>query len=301
MSPREAAVLIGICLIWGFHFVVIKLAVAEIPPIFYAALRMTLAAVLVAPFLRWRSGRMRPVLAASLCFGAFNYAFMFTGLTYATASAAALALQLHIPFATILSVIFLNDRIRMRRILAIAFVFVGVAIIALGKEGGGGSNIALGVVLVAAGAFVEAVGAVLVKMADGFKPIELLAWFAFIGSVALWMLTAAIETDQAAAYAASDKRIVVPAIIFSAIGASIIAHTSYYWLLQRLPISTVAPSVLLATVIAVISGVIILGDPFGLRQIIGGLMVLAGVGVIILRNTKKQDIKAPMVEPGAGS
>ena len=300
MSLREAAVLFGICLIWGFHFIVIKLAVAEIPPIFYAALRMTLTAVVVAPFLRWRSGRMRPVLAASLCFGAFNYAFMFTGLSYATASAAALALELHIPFATILSVIFLNDRIAMRRILAIAFVFVGVAIIALGKESDGGSNIALGVALVASGALVEAVGAVLVKMADGFKPIELLAWFSFVGSLALWLLTMAIETDQAAAFAASDKRLIIPAIIYSAIGASVIAHTSYYWLLQRLPISTVAPSVLLATLIAVLSGVVILGDPFGPRQIIGGLMVLAGVGVIILRNTKKQDIKAQMVEPGAG-
>ncbi len=300
MSPREAAVLFGMCLIWGFHFVVIKLAIAEIPPIFYAALRMTLAAVLVAPFLRWRSGRMRPVLAASLCFGAFNYAFMFTGISYATASAAALAMELHIPFATILSVIFLNDRIAMRRILAIAFVFVGVAIIALGKDSSGGSNIALGVMLVASGAFVEAVGAVLVKKAEGFKPIELLAWFSFIGSLALWSLTAVIESDHAAAFAASDKRIVIPAIMYSAIGGSLIAHTSYYWLLQRLPISTVAPSVLLATLIAVISGVIVLGDPFGPRQIIGGLMVLAGVGVIILRNTKKQDIKAPMIEPGAG-
>ena len=292
--------LIGICLIWGFHFVVIKLAVAEIPPVFYAALRMTLAAVLVAPFLRWRPGRMRPVLAAGICLGAFNYAFLFTGLSYATASAAALALLLHIPFATILSVVFLNDRIHLRRILAIVFVFIGVAIIALGREGGGGSNVALGVVLVACGAFVEAIGAVLVKKAIGFKPIELLAWFSLTGSLALWLLTGIVEIDQAAAFAGSDKWIVVPAVFFSAIGASVIAHTSYYWLLQRLPISTVAPSVLLATLISVLAGVVILGDPFGPRQIIGGLMVLAGVGVIILRNAKKQDIKAPMIEPGAG-
>ena len=51
-------ILIGMCAVWGFHFVVIKLAVAQAPPIFYAAIRMTLVAALMSPFLRWRRGAM---------------------------------------------------------------------------------------------------------------------------------------------------------------------------------------------------------------------------------------------------
>lgn len=301
MNTRELIVLLAMCLIWGFHFIVIKVAVTELDPMFYAAIRMTLVAALMAPFLRWRASGMRLVLAAGLCLGALNYAFMFSGLKYATASAAAIAIELHVPFATILSVIFLNDRIGVRRVIGISLAFIGVAIIMLGKNESGGeaTNIPLGVSLIACAAFVEAVGAILVKKSFGFKPQELLAWFALVGAAGLWTLTFTLDSDHAAQFAASDKGLIIGAILYSAIGGSIIGHTAYYWLLQRLPVSIVSPSVLLTTLIAVVFGIVLLGDPFGPRMIAGGVLVLAGVGFVLLRNSRKQDIKAPMPKPGA--
>ncbi len=300
MNARELSIWLAMCLVWGFHFVVIKLAVGELPPIFYAAIRMTLVAALLSPFLRWRSGHMIRVLSAGLCLGALNYAFMFTGLKFATASTAAIAMELYVPFATILSILFLGDRIGWRSGLGVAFAFAGVAIIALGNNGDAGSEarIGIGVGLVAAGAFAEAIGAVLVKKSTRFKPIELLAWFAVVGAVGLWMMTSVVESGQREALAASDKWLVVGAILYSAFGGSIFGHTAYYWLLQRLPVSVIAPSVLLTTVIAVFFGVLLLGDPIGPRLFAGGAMVLAGVGVVILRRAKKQDIKVAVTEPG---
>ncbi len=301
MNAREIGVLLAMSLVWGFHFIVIKVAVGELQPMFYAAIRMTLVAAIMAPFLRWRAGEMRLIFVAGLCLGAFNYAFMFSGLKYATASSAAIAMELHVPFATILSVIFLKDRIGIKRIIGITFAFFGVAIIALGKNDSGGeaANIPLGIALIACGAFVEAIGAVLVKKANGFKPHELLAWFSLIGAGGLWVLTLSLDSGHGAAIAASNKSLIVGAILYSAIGGSIFGHTAYYWLLQRLPVSVVSPSVLLTTLIAVFFGVVLLGDPFGPRMIAGALMVLAGVGFVLLRNSRKQDIKASMHEPGA--
>ena len=175
MSARELIVLIAMCAVWGFHFVVIKLAVAELPPIFYAAIRMTLVAAIMSPFLRWRKGEMRRVLIAGLCLGAVNYALMFTGLKFAPASAVAIAMELYVPFATILSIMFLGDRIGWRRITAIVFAFAGVAIISTGKTGsaGGEERLLLGVSLVIAGALFEAIGAILVKQAKSFRPVQL--------------------------------------------------------------------------------------------------------------------------------
>lgn len=296
MSAREISVLIGMCLVWGFHFVVIKVAVGELPPIFYAAVRMTLVALLMSPFLRWRAGTMLPVLCAGICLGAVNYGFMFTGLKYATASSAAIALELYVPFATILSIIFLGDRIGLPRILGIAFAFTGVAIIASGKSGDASNDaqIGFGVLLVACGAFTEAVGAILVKKATGFKPHELLAWFSVVGCAGLWLMTMVFETGQPEAFAASDKWLIAGAIVYSAIGASVFGHSAYYWLLQRLPVSVVAPSVLLTTMIAVFFGVILLGDPFGPRMVIGAVLVLSGVATVIFRNTQKKAAITPL-------
>jgi O-acetylserine/cysteine efflux transporter len=299
LSARELAVLLAMCLVWGFHFVVIKTAVTALPPIYYAAIRMTLVAVLLAGFLRWRPGHMLRVLSGGLCLGTVNYALMFTGMKYATASAAAIAIELYVPFATILAIFFLNDRLGWRRVLGIIFAFAGVAVIALGKQADAGPNthIALGVGLVAAGAFSEAIGAILVKQLKAFKPLELLAWFALVGAIGLWVMTFIFETGQREAFAAADKTFVAGAILYSALGGSIFGHTAYYWLLQRLPVSIVAPSLLLTTLIAVVFAVLLLGDPLGPRMIIGGLMTLAGVGVVLVRTAKKQAIETPASEP----
>ncbi len=296
---RELVILLGMCLVWGFHFVVIKVAVEQLPPIFYAAIRMSLVALLMASFLRWRPGHMVRVLTGGLCLGAINYAFMFTGLKLATASTAAIAMELYVPFATILSVIFLGDRVGWRRLVGIGLAFIGVAIIALGKQDAANADahIALGIGLVAAGAFSEAIGAVFVKQSKAFKPLELLAWFSLVGSVGLWVLTFIFEAGQSESFAASDKLFIAGAILYSAIGGSIFGHTAYYWLLQRLPVSVVAPSVLLTTVLAVFFSVLLLGDPIGLRIVIGGLMTLAGVGIVLVRSSKKDGVSTPVSEP----
>jgi len=148
--------LLVLCLAWGFHYVVIKIAVVEIPPIFYAAIRMALVAVVLSPFLRWRPGKMGVVFAAALCFGAVNYSLLFTGLKFATASASAVANQLYVPFATVLSVLILKETIGWRRIVGIALAFGGVAVIAIRKKKKDeGERIGLCIHLVAETTFVD--------------------------------------------------------------------------------------------------------------------------------------------------
>ncbi|MBB5518331.1 DMT family transporter [Amphiplicatus metriothermophilus] len=298
MSLREFFVLLAICTVWGLHFVVVKTAVGAVPSIFYAAMRMSLVALVMAPFLRWRPGQMGRVLTAGLCLGAANYALLFTGLRHATASASAVAIELYVPFATILSVVFLGEKVGWRRALGVALAFVGVAIIALGR---GEARLGFGVGLVALAAFVEACGAILVKRATGFRPHELLAWFAATGSAALWAATWALERGQGAALAASDHLMVFGAVAYSALGASIFAHTAYYWLLQRLPVSQAAVSGLLTTLLAVAFSIALLGEPLTWRFAVGGTIALAGVGLVLLRSAKKAPIIAASAPPAASA
>lgn len=305
MSARELAVLISLCTVWGFHFVVIKTAVDAVPPIFYAAMRMSLVALVMAPFLRWRPGRMAPVIAAGLCLGALNYALMFNGVRHATASASAIAVELYAPFATILSVIFLGEKVGWRRTAGITLAFAGVALIALGKDE---ARVGFGVGLVAIASFMEATGAILVKRAKGFRPQELLAWFAVIGTVFLWSASFVLEEGQGAALREADPVMLTGAVVYSALGASVFAHTAYYWLLQRLPVSQVAPSALLTTLMAVGFSAALLGEPLSARFLIGGAVALTGVAIILFRGAKTSTMapvaSAPMAvgataaEPG---
>lgn len=294
LSARELSILLAMCVVWGFHYVVIKAAMVEIPPVFYAAMRMTLVAAVLSPFLRWRTGKMGYVIPAALCFGSVNYILLFTGVSLASASASAIANQLYVPFATILSVIFLKERIGWRRITGITLAFAGVAVIVSSRgQAPPEVRLGIGIGLVALATLVEAAGSIFVKKASGFKPWELLAWFGAVGAPVLWGVTFALERNQFEALAASDTKLVVAAILYSALLASVLGHTTYYWLLQRRPVSEVASSSLLTTFLAVSFSILILGEPMNAAIVIGGVMTLFGVGVVVLR------APATAPEPGA--
>lgn len=289
MNLRELMVLLLVCTIWGMHIIVIKVGVSEIPPMFYAALRMSLVAALLSPFLRWRPGQMARIFFAGICLGGLNYIFMFTGLNHATASASALALELYVPFATILSVIFLKERVGIKRIAGITLAFSGVALIALSK---GELDLTFGITLMAMAAFFDATGAVILKKTEGFKPLQMLAWFSLIGMAALWIATFTFEDQQVEKLQEGNTKLIISAILYSAIGGSIIGHSCYYWLLQRLPLSLLAPNVLFTTFLSVIFAVILLGEKLTPQIIFGGIMIMVGVGIILVRTNRN-----PTIEP----
>jgi len=72
------------------------------------------------------------------------------------------------------------------------------------------------------------------------------------------------------------------------IGASLIGHTGFFWLLQRYPIPLMAPFLLLSPVIGVMMGVLWFGDPLTWRMIVGGVLALAGVLIITIREGRRR-------------
>ena len=125
MSTKEFFVLLLVCVTWGLHFVVMKVTVGNTaPPLFYAAARMTIVMIVLLPKLKWHSGMMRYVLAAGMGYGALNYAFIFPAMGMTTAAAGAITIELYVPFSIILSVIFLGDRIGIRRICVLCWLLL---------------------------------------------------------------------------------------------------------------------------------------------------------------------------------
>jgi len=289
VSLKEFAVLMMICLIWGLHFVVMKITVQDTAePLFYAALRMSIVCIILLPKLKWHKEVMPWVLMAGACFAGFNYAFAFPALTMTTASAAAVAFELYVPFSIILSVLVFKDKIGLPKISGIALAFVGVALVAMAKpEEAPGSLFLLGIAMIAAGALSEAVGAIIVKKVTGIGPHQLLAWFAVVGSIMLWPLTLTLESNQLNAFKGDNLVPFLLALTYSVLAVSLIAHASYYWLLQRLPIYIVATGGLISPIFAVIGGVLLLGEPMSAQLLLGGALTFAGVALILWRNKIK--------------
>jgi O-acetylserine/cysteine efflux transporter len=123
------ALLILVQAVWGGNFVVSKLALDEIPPLLFIALRFAVISLLLLPFIRWHRGQMRYVFAIAISGGAAHFGLMILSLDGAGDMAPiAIAMQLGVPFATLLSVVFLGERLGVWRLSALFVSFSGIVL-----------------------------------------------------------------------------------------------------------------------------------------------------------------------------
>ena len=79
------------------------------------------------------------------------------------------------------------------------------------------------------------------------------------------------------------------ALVYAAVLSSLFAHTVYFFLVQRYPVTSIAPLTVLSPVFSVIFGVLLLGDALTPRITLGGVLMLLGVLIITLREKKFAD------------
>jgi O-acetylserine/cysteine efflux transporter len=275
--------LIAINAIWGLNIVAVKLSADRFPPVFLTFLRFLIVGLVVWPWLRLRRGEMRWLLVAATCSGGLQFALMYSGVAISgNMSSVAIAGQLGVPFATLMSVALLGEVIHWRRSLGIAMSFVGVVIIGFSPEV---LTSATGLVLIVIAAFVGSIGLVAIKRVRDLEPLELQAWLAWGSLPFLLPLSLVIEDGQLASLGLAG----LPgwgALLYSAVLASLVAHTSYFALIRRYPVSSIAPVTVLTPLFSVFFSVLLLGDVLDPRMVVGGLLTLTGVTVILVRERK---------------
>ena len=283
MHRSHLAQLVTINAIWGFNIVAVKLSADLFPPVFLTFLRFLIVALAVWPWLRVRRGEMRWLLTAATCSGGLQFALMYSGVSLsASMSSVAIGGQLGVPFATLLSIMLLGEHIHWRRSVGIGMAFAGVVIVGYSP---GVIASWPGFLLVVLAAFIGAVGLVAIKRVRELEPLELQAWLAW-GSVPLLLpLSLLLEDGQFASMRNADA-VGWGALLYSAVFASLVAHTAYFALIRRYPVSSVAPVTVLTPLFSVMFSVLFLGDVLDARMILGGLLTLAGVAVILARERR---------------
>jgi len=164
--------------------------------------------------------------------------------------------------------------------------FIGVIVMGLEPSGLGQVD-ALALVLFSALAY--AVAAILMRRIRGASPMTVQAWTALAAVPGSLLLSLGLEQGQLTALEAAPWTSLV-GVVYTAVAASIIGHGGMYYLLQRYPVSTVTPFLLLAPLFAVLSAILILGERLEPQEIVGGLLTLAGVLVITLRQKRRRPL-----------
>ncbi len=283
VKPRHLWLLVAINALWGLNIVAVKLSADRFPPVFLSYMRFLIVGLVVWPWLRIRRGEMRWLLTAATCSGGFQFALMYSGVALSgSMSSVALASQLGVPFATLLSVTFLGERIHWRRWIGIGMSFAGVAVIGFSPEV---FHSWPGLALIVIAALIGAVGLVAIKRVHELEPLELQAWLAWGSIPVLLPLSFALEDGQSASLASAGA-IGWGALLYSALLASLVAHTAYFAMIRRYPVTSVAPFTVLSPLFSIFFSVLLLGDVLDGRMIVGGLLTLGGVTVILVRERK---------------
>ncbi len=271
----------------GITYAIVKFGVEHFPPVFFGAVRYVLVGVCLAAWWRVPRGRRRPVLAIAISMTA-QYIFMFSALSKSSdASSMALVHQLYVPFATIIAAIVYREAVGARRWIGMTVSFGGVIVI--GFEPSVFVNLDAFFLAVAA-AFAGGMAVVQGRRTAGISVLSLQFWVCVYGVVPMSLLSLATEEGQLVSILDPDWAAIL-AMVAAALFGAVLAQAGRYYLVQRYPVSMVAPIMLLTPVFAVLSGVILLGDVLTWRLLVGGVFVIAGLGVMVLAPTLKGEPK----------
>ena len=75
-------------------------------------------------------------------------------------------------------------------------------------------------------------------------------------------------------------------ILYMGLIASVFGQSLWYRLLPRYETNQVMPYTLLVPVLGIVFGILFLDESLNWRLVLGGLITIAGVGIIVLRGSK---------------
>lgn len=283
MKLLDVLLVLLVAVVWGANFLAVKWAVEGFTPLMANAVRFAAVAGLLLPFLRVVPGHMKDVAAAALCLGVLHFGAVFWAMGLAGGvGSVAIAAQLSIPFSTILAILFLGETVGWKRILGIVLSFAGVLVLGFDP-----SVFAYwpALLIMTFAALMYSVSAILMRRLKNVHAVTVQAWVGLAGMFGSLILSLTFESGQLEQLKHAPTSAWL-AVLYSGIGSSIVGHGGANYLLRKYEVSAVTPYFLLTPLVAVLSGVIVLGEEFTSRMVVGGALALVGVMVVMLRNTK---------------
>jgi drug/metabolite transporter (DMT)-like permease len=279
---------VAVMFIWGGNFIVVKSAVAVLPPIGFTFLRFVLATTTLFVLLRLREGSLslpRRDLVAIMGFGALGFGvyqiLWTTGLTTVPAGDSALLIAATPVFVALLAVVAGTDVLTRTRLAGVLMSFAGVAVVIASGPGltlGGSIS---GELITLAAAFCWAI---FTAYASPYlrrnSPLRATARGTLAGTLVLAPL--AILQLRSVDVAALGPEVGL-AILYSGFLAAGVSNVIVMNGVKVVGPTRTAALQYLVPFIAVVLAAVILSEPIRPGQIIGGIVILAGVALTRIR------------------
>lgn len=270
------ALALAVTAVWGTNFVVIKAALAHLPPLTLALLRFALAFFPLALFVPRPRVKWRNLAAYGVLIGAGQFGLLFTAMRAdITPGLASLVVQAQAFFTIAMAMRLTGEKMAGYQLAALLLATAGIATIALHTDGSA-TPLGIGLVLLAA---LSWSGGNMVSRAAG--PVDMLGyvvWSSLFAVPPLLAMALALEgwPRMQAGIAAADAR-TWGAVLWQAAGNTLFGYGVWGWLLARHPAGTVAPLALLVPVFGLGASALVLGEPLQWWKLLAFALVMTGL------------------------
>lgn len=276
---------VGVYTLWGFSFLASKVGQQSATPFVLLSYRFDIALVILLVPLVLGKAKLRlkgKNVKMLLLLGFFEPCIYFIGEQYGlkyTNSAFSGVMIAVIPVATlIMAAVFLKERPSVAQWLFSLLSIAGVVVVTLSENSGGSVSVKGVLFLVVAVLTGAACGVVSRGISDEFGVYERTFIIQLMGAVFFTGLALIEHGGDVTALVrpASDLDFMLAAL-YLAVGASVAGYWMFNYSVSNAPMANVISLCNLTTIVSVLAGVLILGEPFSLLSAAAMVAVLVGI------------------------
>lgn len=272
---------LAVVAVWGTNFVVIKLALGHLPPLLFAALRFTFAALpavflLPRPAVSWRN-----LAAYGWLIGVGQFGLMFIAINgHISPGLASLVVQVQVFFTIGLAMYFTGERLQRIQWLALLLASGGIAIILRHTDG---NTTPLGLAMMLLAALCWAGGNLVAREAGRINMVAYVVWSSLFAAPPLLLLSLLTEGWPAisSALLAADRSVWL-AVGWQAWGNSLFGYAAWAWLLARHPAATITPMAMLIPLFGMGGAALWLNESLPAWKLTAAALVVSGLALNLL-------------------
>jgi drug/metabolite transporter (DMT)-like permease len=281
-AALAAIALAALSLIWGYNWVVTKIALAYAGPVTFAALRFALAPLCLLPMmfqLRVRMALSRRHTLVALILGAIlaaNFAATFIALQLGGTGKTAVLVYTMPFWVLVFARIALTERLTARQTVAVPFALAGLCVLIAPWDT---AAQALPSVLAAGAGMTWGASVVYIKHLQRKEPISMLA-------LTLWQMVAAAATLALGTLTIAHESPVIwsgefiAALLFTALVATGVGWMLFYYALRRMSAGMTSLGTLATPVVGVLCAWLQLGERPSALEASGMALIAVGLGLL---------------------
>lgn len=282
MTRKDGLLALLVVVAWGLNFVVIKVGLHSMPPLMLAGLRFLLVAFPALLFVARPKVPLSLLLGYGLTISFGQFAFLFCAINFGMpAGLASLVLQAQAFFTIILGAFVFRERLQLKQVAGITLAVFGVLVLVEGSLSG--QHVALlGFMLTLAAALSWACGNIfnkkIMQLPQPPAIMSLVVWSALVPIVPFFVASLIFDGPAVMLQSLVSLDVAtVLSLVYLAFIATIVGYGIWGTLLGRYETWRVAPLSLLVPVVGLASAALLLGETLSLLQLLGALLIMAGL------------------------